>query len=262
MFLNYSIKGLSYFHHRRFATGAENTNASQGTAAAATATAEQQAEQEAAAAGEQVTVSKADFEALKTGFADMKKTLNGLAAEKRVAEKAAREAAAKNAANQDEGLLTLKSLKTELDAQKVTFNNQLKEAENTFITSALKTFTAGEKMDETQAEGFEACLMRKYSEKITVKGAKVFYTDEFGEEKPFSELCKHFITTPLGKTFLAPVETPGETGSRTQQGVKRPPAGKDFDSMTAEEQRKNPRAAAAAIAQKYQGVLPSQVLRS
>jgi hypothetical protein len=181
-----------------------------------------------------VTVDKSEFEALKSGFVKMEHTLNGLAAEKRLADKKAKETRDAAAAEKAEGQLTLKSLKDELEADRTA-------ARQEFLELEMGKFEKEAGISEDQAPFFEAFVEKKYGAQLTVKGRKVFFEDETGELQPFSVLGKKVMATPGGKAFLAPVSTPGEVGNRNQQGVNRHSAGgKPIQQMSAEDMRKDP----------------------
>ena len=78
-------------------------------------------------------------------------------------------------------------------------------------------------------------------EKVSVNSKdEVVFLDELGEEKPFAVLGKKILASSDGSTFLPPVETPGEVGSRKPQGGSRLSAGKPLQDWTDEEIGKNP----------------------
>ena len=88
----------------------------------------------------------------------------------------------------------------------------------------------------------------EYKEKISVsENDEVVFEDELGEKHPFAVLGKKILASSDGSTFLPPVETPGEVGSRRQQGASRLPAGKPLQDWTDEEISKNKDGYAAAL---------------
>ena len=81
----------------------------------------------------------------------------------------------------------------------------------------------------------------EYKDKISVnENDEVVFEDELGEKHPFAVLGKKILASSDGSTFLPPVETPGEVGSRKPQGGSRLPAGKPLQDWTDEEISKNP----------------------
>ena len=81
----------------------------------------------------------------------------------------------------------------------------------------------------------------EYPDKITVnENDEVVFEDELGEKHPFVVLGKKILASSDGSTFLPPVETPGEVGSRKSQGGSRLPAGKPLQDWSDEEITKNP----------------------
>ncbi len=81
----------------------------------------------------------------------------------------------------------------------------------------------------------------EYKDKISVnENDEVVFEDELGEKHPFAVLGKKILASSDGGTFLPPVETPGEVGSRKQKGGSRLPAGKPLQDWSDDEITKNP----------------------
>ena len=119
---------------------------------------------------------------------------------------------------------------------------------------AIKTeLTAFAKENGLPLKPFLHYVSGEYKEKITVnENDEVVFEDELGEKHPFAVLGKKILASGDGSTFLPPVETPGEVGSRKPQGASRLPAGKPLQDWTDEEINKNPEGYAAGLAQALQ----------
>jgi hypothetical protein len=106
------------------------------------------------------------------------------------------------------------------------------------ISTELKAFA---KENGLALKPFLHYVTGEYKEKISVnENDEVVFEDELGEKHPFAVLGKKILASSDGSTFLPPVETPGEVGSRKIQGGSRLPAGKPLQDWTDEEISKNP----------------------
>lgn len=129
--------------------------------------------------------------------------------------------------------VTLASLKAQMDAER-------ESARHEAWLGTLNVLASKAGIAEKQIELLELYVEKHHGKQITVEGGKVFITDELGDKKPFSETVKNILASEIGKTFLPPVETPGEIGNRRTQNASRLPQGKPLQDWTDEEINKNP----------------------
>lgn len=179
---------------------------------------------------------------LESAVSTLTKTLNGLAAAQRVAQKA------QPAAQQDpEQNLTLRSLKAELDTR----DSKLREKA---IRTEVKAWAKTQGISDESRPFIEAYIREQYQAQLTVdENDEVVWTDEFGERKPFAELGKKVLSSSGGQTFQQPVATPGAVGNRTRNGVNQGgiPGVKPIIEWTAEDYQKNPDAGLAQLRAAY-----------
>jgi hypothetical protein len=179
---------------------------------------------------------------------------NQLAAFTRVQTKAA-QTPAPDAEPTEGQKLTLASLKKEIDDRE-------RRVQERAIRTEIKSFMKAQNIPKESQPFFEAYIEREYMRpdgktKLTVNAAdEVIVQDDIGTQTPFETLGLKVLGGNGGLSFLAPVETPGPVGSRTNQGVNHA-SSVDVRNMSIADMQKDPKAAMAglqaAAQQLYQG---------
>ena len=192
-----------------------------------------------AATGPASTEAKPDdrVERLEQTVSMLQRTLNGLAAQKRVQEKQAQPA------DPEQQNLTLRSLKAELDGRDAKLRDRA-------IRTEIDAFCKEAGVPESARPFVKSYIREQHGAQLTVdENDQVLYTDEFGEKKPFSDLGKKVLAS--SQAFLPATPTPGQVGGRVRPGAANVQGAKPVEAWNVEDWTKNPEQGLAALRAGY-----------
>lgn len=179
---------------------------------------------------------------------DLQKQVVGLSAAQRAAK---RDREREEQAPTQEQNVTLKSLKSELEARDARTRDRA-------INVEMDAFFKESGIPPAQAKILKAYIRAEYAAKKTEDGSttyglttdendQVVFIDELNNKKSFADIGKTVLTGLGAQAFMPPVQTPGQVGSRSPFGGNSGPQVPAFGNMSVEQMIANPAMADAAM---------------